>query len=85
MTVYVCVYDGGRQVWEITDPENLRELNKSEICHYKPGAGYYGPIYQKDSIFTIEAAARAFWTRQDAINYKPYLWAGWQKRGGRQC
>lgn len=61
MNVYIPVYDAGRrQVWT-EKSEDLRNITNRSIAKYKPGAGFYGPIYC-NNMFMTEAAAWQYWT-----------------------
>lgn len=63
--VYVPVYDkGSRRVQEI-DGDLLAFLGNSDtyVVYWKPKYGYYGNIWNADTIFTTEEAAWKYWNR----------------------
>ena len=74
MKVYVPVFDRGlRRVQEL-DGDLLVLMGNSDntAVYYRPGVGYYGSIWNADTIFTTEEAAWKFWYR-DPIAPEEYF------------
>lgn len=74
MKVYVPVFDRGlRRVQEL-DSELLVRMKGSpkSAVYYKPGIGFYGNIWNADTIFKTEEAAWKFWYR-DPIGKDEYF------------
>lgn len=65
MIVYIPVYDHGERV-EAIETERLRPMIGSaddpgaRICNYKPGVGFYGPIYN-NKFFLEESEVLKYW------------------------
>lgn len=65
MKVYAPVFDRGlRRVQEL-DSKLLVRMKGSprSVVYYKPKVGYYGNIWNADTIFKTEEAAWKFWYR----------------------
>lgn len=63
MTVYIPVYDRCRKV-EAVEAELLKPFANSNVCRWKPNVGFYGDIYNRDTIFMSEEAAWRYWRRE---------------------
>ena len=63
--VYVPVYERGlRRVLEI-DGDLLAFIGTSdrEVAYWRPGVGYWGSIWNADTIYKTEEAAWKYWYR----------------------
>ena len=74
MKVYTPVFDRGLRRVEELDSELLVRMKGSprSVIYYKPNVGYYGNIWNADTIFKTEEAAWKFWYR-DPIGKDEYF------------
>lgn len=63
MNVYVTVYRGKKMV-ECINSENLKEYTSNSVCRWSPKVGFYGEVYNKDSLFINPDAAWKYWNRE---------------------
>lgn len=72
MKVYSPVYDNSRKVVEL-DSDLLRHMKGTRnAIYYKPNVGYYGTLYNMDTVFTSEEAAWRWWNHDRVLPEEYY-------------
>lgn len=71
MMVYKPMHVGDHwEVWEL-DPSLLKHMTGSTCAYYRPKVGFYGTLYNEDTIFRSEEAARK-WINKEYVPKEDY-------------